>query len=327
MRVKIQTFVIKQIRNKFSNGGNFVLKLKVLLILSINLFAFNVAGAQVPAEDDTPINVDTLLFTIPLTVTDKKGRNIAGLKQENFSIFQDGDQQDIEFFLNDEAPMNVAILLDTSRSTKDVLDNIQKAARDFIKILRPEDKAVIATFDSRTIFLSGLDSDRKKLSKAIEQARVSNESGSDMYQAIDLLLKRHFAELKGRKAVIVLTDGMVIGNKVTAQQALDSMQKADTFFYPIIFKTDFYKSNKSPAKPSKIVNILRIFAEETSGTFYEKEATKLKEAFQSIAEELKKQYLIGFYPQNTERGKTKGYIRVDVNRGDLIVKAKKRLRF
>lgn len=283
------------------------------------------AQTETPVEDDTPINVDTLLFTIPLTVTDGKGKSFTGLTQKDFTIYQDGEEQDIELFMNEEAPMNVAILLDTSHSTKDVLDDIQKAAKDFVKVLRKDDKAVIAGFDHRTKFLSGLTSDRKLLSRAIEQTEISRISGSDMYGAVDEVLKKHFAALKGRKAIIVLTDGMVIGQKITVQQTLDAMQKADTIFYPVIFKTDFYKTKNAAPKKSSLIKILQILAEETNGTFYEKESTKLKEAFQGIAEDLKKQYLIGFYPENSENGKSKGLIKIEVERKGLFVKAKKRL--
>ena len=127
--------------------------------------------------------------------------------------------------------MNVAILLDTSYSTKDVLDNIQKAARDFVKILRPEDRAVIISFDDRTLFLTKLESNRKVLSNAIEGVRVSMVNGSDMYDAITRVTNNYFAALKGRKAIIALTDGMVTGRGTSAQQILDTLQKSDTFFY------------------------------------------------------------------------------------------------
>ena len=267
-----------------------------------------------------------MLFTIPLTVSDSKGRNIPGLKKKNFTVYQDGEEQDIEFFLNEEAPMNVAILLDTSYSTKDVLDDIQKAARNFVKILRPEDKALIVGFDNRTLYLSDLTSDRKVLSKAIGRVQVSKVTGSDMYEAISSVLKKYFAPLKGRKAIIALTDGMVAGRNNTVQQILDSMQETDTVFYPVIFKTKFYSRNGSqPARP-KLIRILEILAEETAGRFYEKEATQLKEAFESIAGELKKQYLIGFYPDSNEDGKSTGYIRVDVDQKGLVIKSKKKLK-
>lgn len=302
-------------------------KLKIRTIALILLCFIVLSNAKAQDEnDDAPIKVDTLLFTIPLTVSDEKGRNIPGLKKENFSIYQDGDEQEIELFFNEEAPMNVALLLDTSYSTKDVLDNIQKAARDFVKILRPQDKAVIVSFDHRTVFLSGLTSDRKLLSKAIDQAHISEVNGSEMYNAVTLVVQNYFASLKGRKAIIALTDGVVTGRGISAQQILDTLQQSDTVFYPIIFKTDFYSSKKSGTKRPPLVKFLEIFAEETAGRFYEKEATKLKEAFQSIAEELKKQYLLGFYPYNSDSGKPSGYIRVDVDRKGLTVRAKKRLK-
>jgi len=122
--------------------GNKQIKIKkqlLLLLLSLVLLITD-GTAQEIEEDDTPIKVDTLLLTMPFTVADKNGRNVAGLKKENFSIFQNGEEQDIEYFFNEEAPMNVAILIDTSASTEKALDKIQKAARDFVKILRREDK-------------------------------------------------------------------------------------------------------------------------------------------------------------------------------------------
>lgn len=295
-------------------------KIKLSAALLLVFIVFH-TKAQETEEDNTPIKVDTLLYTIPLTVSDKKGNFIAGLKKENFTIYENGLTRDIELFMNEDAPMNVAILLDTSLSTKNVLDKIQKAARDFVKILRPGDRALIVGFDERTVFLSKLESDRKTLSNAIEKVRVSNVGGSDMYQAITQVTQNYFAALKGRKAIIALTDGMVTGRGISAQQTMDALQRAETFFYPVIFKTAANSSAKKPV----LIEILEIMVETTGGKFYEKDSTKLKEAFESIAEDLKYQYLLGFYPRNTETGKTQSRIRVTVNRENLFVKTKKRL--
>lgn len=326
--VKTATGARLNCKNRLGTHQIFRLEFKFVNITLAILLCFIVfadARAQV-ADDDAPIKVDTLLFTVPVSVSDKKGRNVPGLKEENFTIYQNGDEQRIEFFLNEQAPMNVAILLDTSYSTKKVLDDIQKAARDFIKILRPEDRAVIVSFDHRTMFLSALTSDRKILSNAIERARVSETSGSDLYDAILRLEENYFASLKGRKAIIALTDGMVFGNGVPAQKIFDTLQKSDTVFYPIIFKTDFYSSKNAGTKRSFLVKYLEIFAQESAGRFYEKDSTKLKEAFQSIAEELKKQYLLGFYPRNFGDN-SPGHIRIEVDKKDFVVRAKKRLTF
>lgn len=309
------------------------MKKRLFLFLSATVFLFNAfvfAQAQVEEEDNTPIKVDTLLLTIPLTVSDNKGRYVAGLKKENFAIIENGIERDIEYFFNEEAPMNVAIVIDTSASTKDALDKIQKAAREFIRVLRPEDKALIVTFDSRTRFVTSLTADKKSLTKAIENTEVANESGSDMNEAVLNVVERYFASFKGRKAVICLTDGMVVKRNVTSQQVIDALQKSDTLFYPVIFRTRFLTEAKERAarssrdgKPMSI-EILQIIAAESSGRYYEKDAANLKEAFQSIAEELKNQYLLGFYPQDTDNGKSTGNIRIEVDRKDSRVKTIKR---
>lgn len=287
------------------------------------LLLTNVVKAQ-DANADAPIKVNTLLLTVPLTVRDKNGRNVPGLKKENFSIFQNGDKQNIEYFFNEEAPMNVAILLDTSASTREVLDKIQKAARDFVKILRPEDKGIIVGFDARTLFLSDLTSDKKELSRAISQTRIGDQDGSDMNAAVVQIVKNHFASFKGRKAIIALTDGMVIRRDISTQQTLETLQEADTLFYPIVFKTRYYVEAMSRPKKPLSVEMLEFLADQTSGRFYEKNAANLKEAFQSIAEELKNQYLIGFYPQTGDAGNPSSRIKMAVDRKDLTIETKKR---
>jgi len=312
-------------------GKQIKMKKQLSLLLLCSILLINIVKAQ-DANDDAPIKIDTLLLTMPLTVSDKNGRNIPGLKKENFSIFQNGEEQDIEFFFNEEAPMNVAILIDTSASTEKVLDKLQKAARDFVKILRPEDKGVIVSFDYRTVFLSELTADKKKLSKAIDQTAVTDKAGSDMNDAVLQIVKKYFAAFKGRKAVIALTDGMVIKQAVSSQQVIDVLRKSDTVFYPVIFKTKSYSEAMLRAAANKqrkpmSIEILEIVAQETAGKFYEKDVTDLKAAFQSIAEELKNQYLLGFYPQNTETGKSSADIRIEVDRKDFRVKTKKRWSF
>ncbi|HEY0461579.1 MAG TPA: VWA domain-containing protein [Pyrinomonadaceae bacterium] len=311
-------------KKRFSRNAQSRLRNSILALL---LFCFiglpAVTSKAQDEEDNTPVKVDTLLLTIPLTVNDKKGASIAGLKKENFTIYEDGLARDIDLFMNEEAPMNVAILLDTSYSTKNVLDNIQKAARDFVKILRPEDRAIIVGFDRHTVFLSGLESDHKTLSKAIERVRVSGDNGSDMYEAITLVTENYFAALKGRKAIIALTDGMVSGNGISTQETMDAMQKADTFFYPIIFKTP--ANSRPAAKKPVLVELVEIMSEVTGGKMYEKDSTKLKEAFESIADDLKNQYLLGFYPRNTSTGTGRSRVRVGVDRENLFVRIKKKL--
>lgn len=301
------------------------LKITILLLVSWIIFTNN-AAAQSPA-DDAPIKVDTLLFTIPLTVSDRRGRHVPGLKKEDFSILQGGEKQEIEFFVADQAPMNVAILVDTSFSTKPVLGNIQKAARDFIKIFRAEDKGLIVSFDYKTQFLSELTADRNKLSKAINHTSITGQSGSDMNDAVYHIINDYFASVKGRKAIIVLTDGIVSGKFIADGQVLESLQKTDTLLYPIVFKTSSYfiRDSKAPNAPlTSPFEHLKLLADRSAGRFYQKDATNLREAFESIAEEIKTQYLIGFYPPKAARPEM---IQITVNQKDATVQTKKDLNF
>jgi Ca-activated chloride channel family protein len=297
---------------------------KQLLFLLLLSLVLSVSPTLAQTDDDAPIKIDTLLLTIPLTVSDRKGRNVPGLKKENFSIYQDGARQSIAYFFNEDAPMNVAILLDTSFSTREVLDKIQKAARDFLKVLRPEDKAVIVSFDAQTQFLSGLTSDRKTLTRAVNAARIGGQAGSDMNDAVSRVVAKYFSQFEGRKAIIVLTDGMAMSRSLGAQATLNLLQESDTIFYPIIFKTDFYTQIRSRGSRPLPIELMKFLAEETAGRFYEKEVANLKEAFQSISEEMKKQYLLGFYPQESWHGNSLGHIRVAVEGEGLKVNLKKR---
>lgn len=301
-----------------------ILFLPCLLFCAFFVFTNSIEAQDEP--DDSPIKVDTLLYTIPFTVTDADGRHVSGLKKENFSIFQDGDAQEIDFFLDDQSPTNIAILIDTSVSTKPVLKDIQKAARDFVKVLRPEDKALIATFDYQTSFVSELTSDHKKLSKAIDRVSIADQSGSAMNEAVSQIVATYFSAVKGRKAIIVLTDGIINGKSVTDSQTLSTLLKSDTILYPLIFKTATYyikDTNQSNPRLISPFENLKVLADLSAGRLYQKEAKNLKEAFQDISTELKKQYIVGYYPIDTGKPR-KIRIRV-IDRPEVKVQTKKNL--
>ncbi len=299
---------------------------RIALLFLFSILLTNAVKAQ-NETDDAPIKVDTLLLTVPLVVKDEKGRYVTGLTKNNFSVYENRKEQEIAFFFGEESPMNVAILLDTSVSTKEVLEKIQKAARDFIKVFRADDKGIIVSFDNRTTFLSELTADKKQLVKAVNNVRIAENGGSDMNTAVFQIVQNYFASLKGRKAIIVLTDGMILRRDISTQQTLDKLLDADTVFYPIVFKTKSNAETLSKTNKPLPVEMLEFLADGTAGRFYIKDATNLKEAFQSIAEELKKQYLVGFYPQYTETGKFGRDFRIKIDRKDLTVETKKKWQY
>src|SRR6187431_3011499 len=109
----------------------------------------SVVSAQTPSPtpDDEPIKIDTLLINIPLVVSDRDGRHIGGLKKDDFSVLLDGEKQTIDYFADAEAPVNVAIIIDLSGSTRPVLGDIKNAAKTFVEKLSPSDQAMVMTFD------------------------------------------------------------------------------------------------------------------------------------------------------------------------------------
>lgn len=327
--------------------------MKLIITMILTLFAVFSIFAQIssPAasptaqEDDQPIKVNTLLVNIPVIVGDRDGRYIAGMTKDNFSIIQDGEKQTIEFFADENAPMNVAILIDTSGSTAFVLGGIKDAAHNFLKTFRPGDQGIILSFDYQTTTLCELTSDVKKLNKGVDRAGIAIRGGSNMQDAIYQIVTKTFASVKGRKALIVLTDGGVVGREISNHKLLNTLAEADVMVYPIIFnagltfRQDFPMPKSLTLPNGKIISgeeIHRRMSESinkqwefmnwlgsvSGGTLYQNDSMNFKKSFQQIADELKKQYVIGFYPQNLDDGKMHK-VAVEVNAKSAVIRTKR----
>lgn len=301
--------------------------------------------------DEEIIKVDTNLVTIPVIVSDRQNRYIAGLKAANFTVFKDDQKQTIEYFVAEESPVNIAILLDTSRSTERVLDEIQKAALEFIEQLKPNDRCLIISFDWQVRVLSDLTGDREKLKKTIRNAGIGERFGTVMQDAVYQAVSRNFAGVKGRKAIILLTDGKDFGSFTEKEELLNRLEESDTLVYTVFYETGlmpqrmmrqrlpypnpnrrggvFRRGGGNPDRRrqrteranEEAKDFLEEMAKVSGGRFYKNEIKDLSKTFRTIAEELRKQYLIGFYPEIIESGKVYR-IRVRVDRTDIVVRAK-----
>ncbi len=311
------------------------------LIYSLLLLGFCGVDLRAQNADETPIKVNTVLLNVPVIVSDRDGRNIAGLKKEDFSVYQNGEKQIIEFFADAESPISVAIVIDTSGSTSGFLDSIKKSAKIFLSNLGPEDKAMVVGFDVETTVLTELSSDPNKIKNAINNAASVRQDvwdapklGSTLYDTIYQIVVKDFAEVKGRKAIVILTDGFEAGNKISLSKLQNTLIESDTVVYPLIFPT--YEVKPLLPKNIKTITIndvleiapfkpLKDFAAVTGGRVYVADGDDFKGAFQNIANELKKQYVIGFYPTNAEGG-TAGGIKIDVDRKGVAVRTKSVIR-
>lgn len=215
------------------------MKEKFAVLLGFILLGASLSSlAQDKAKDET-VKVDTRLVSVPVIVSDRNGRYIPNLTQAEFSVFQDDKQQTIEFFAATEEPLTIALLIDTSQSTCGVLGDIKDSAISFIKLLTPKDRAMIVSFNREVEVLSSLTSDKEELKKAIKSAEIPDrEFGTALRDAAYETVFRSFAGIKGRKAVILLTDGKDAGSGISSGELLYRLQETDTLIYPIMFTTD-----------------------------------------------------------------------------------------
>jgi VWFA-related protein len=213
--------------------------LQKFIIVICLLFPVGVSGilAQDKSSPDEIIKIDTTLVSVPVIVSDREGRFVANLQAADFTIYQDGTKQKIDFFAATEEPLTIALLIDTSHSTREVLDNIKDAAQDFIKLLQPPDKALIVSFDYAPHVLSPLTSDREQLKRAVKNADIGEYAGTALRDAVFNVVNQSFAGIKGRKAIILLTDGKDAGSQVSIADLLYSLEETDTMIYSVFYQT------------------------------------------------------------------------------------------
>ena len=219
----------------------------VLLFIYISALTLDLS-AQTDSEDEV-IRVDTQLVDVPVVITDKIGKPILGLKQSNFIIYEDGKKQDITEFAATNAPFEVALLLDTSGSTRADLTLIQRAAANFIASLRPGDKVSVISYKTERTstqafavaeVLNDLTDDRTKLNAVLEAVKTSN--GTPYYDSLLQVAEKIFnkpatADFRGRRALVALTDGVDSSSAAEFDEAKEELEKAGITCYFIQVNT------------------------------------------------------------------------------------------
>ncbi len=287
------------------------------------------------AED--VVRVDTNLVSIPVAVMDRGGKFITDLRREDFRVYENGIEQQVTFFAPVEQPFTVVLLLDTSPSTRFRLRDIQDAAIAFIDQLRPEDRAIGVTFNSQLRVLNRMMRDREGLRKAIRN--ISTASGTYLYATVDVMLNRLFRRIPGRKALVLFTDGVDTlfipphdtQRRATFNTNMRDAEESDILIYPVQYNTlDDMRRMYREDYPEGLRQEYEVaskyllgLATKTGGRHYRADSLEaLKESFASIAEELRRQYSLGYYPKETSTTGQERKIKVRVNRENVVVKAK-----
>ncbi len=309
------------------------------------LFCISLFCVQVYSQDssDDIVRVKTSLVVIPTRVVDTNGRFIPNLKKENFRVFEDRIEQEIIGFDTNDAPFTVALMLDVSDSTEFKLKDIQEAAISFLNQLRPNDKAIVFTFDSNLIKI--YEGNAKNLQNLQESIRsIQSGRGTSLYDAVGKVVNNYLKKDSQRKeAIVVFTDGVDTASRETYLQSLRNAQESNALIYSIQYDTasETKQTNTDPLSqtPVNIVtakgeplsvaykrgtDYLKLLSNNSGGRFYFADTVEsLTKAFSQIASELSHQYSLSYYPQNQSTDGKKRRINVNINLQNAKVKARK----
>jgi len=323
-------------------------------LLALFLTALSLPGQQ------SPITVNVAAVNLLATVRDKHGNIVRNLSKDDFSLEQDAKPQAITYFAKEsDLPLTLGLLVDTSLSQRRVLDQERTASRSFLDhVLREDkDKAFLIHFDHEVELLQELTSSRQKLQAAIDQIHTpqfsqTNSSGGSggggrgdgrgsrghghgggtlLYDSIYLASDELMKKQQGRKALVILTDGVDRGSKESLTEALETAQRADTLIYCILFADKeeghgngggfggphmggggmgggrgggYPRRTEEPRPDGK--KILEQLAKTSGGRFFEvSKKETIEKIYADLDEELRSQYVLGYSPDRPDA--TPGY--------------------
>jgi len=260
-----------------------------------------VATTSLGQEPDDPrfrVGVNTVSLSI--TLLDEDGRLITGLPEENFTVYEDGVEQDVQFFAHGELPLKMVILLDVSTSMQQKLEMAQEAAVRFVDSLGPGDEVQVVEFGSRVLTLVEFTPNFTDVAKAIRSTTV--EGTTALYNAIYISLKdleAYPSNQLDRRAIVVLSDGNDTQSVLRFDDVKEQARKSNIIIYAISLRANAKDLKKKKYKNAKYE--LDMLAEESGGVSYAPEKLDdLSGVYEEILEELKGQYTMGYVSTNTE---------------------------
>ncbi|HKW56945.1 MAG TPA: VWA domain-containing protein [Candidatus Acidoferrum sp.] len=288
---------------------------------------------QEPLPQAPTIKTQVSLVNLFVTVRDKNKRIVTDLKQDDFKVFEDGQEQKVAFFSKEVTlPITLGLLLDTSGSEQYMLGAIQDGATRFLnRVMRKGDEAMVISFDLDVDLLADFTDDRSQLDRAIHRAQIntgggggpvtpgtipqSGSKGTNFYDALYLSCNDQLAHEAGRKAIVALTDADDNGSKVRVEEAVEAAQRTDTVVHILLVYDPRYGANSSVAHK---------ITDETGGRMIVVNSEKhLEQAFDQISEELRSQYTVGYYPTNSAHDGKFRKIKIEMANKDLKVLARK----
>ncbi len=283
-------------------------------------------------QEDPIFSAGVKVVNILATVRNKKGALISDLSQDDFSISEDGRPQTIKYFARDtDLPLTLGLMVDTSASQRKVLDAERGATLRFLDqvVREKKDKVFLMQFDTNVMMRQSLTSSVGKLDDAL--AYVDSESNSQLraqgggstllYDAVVQASNEVMRKQTGRKALIVLSDGVDFGSTAALEDALEAAQRADTLIYSILYSDAGAYGIFGGHDGDKV---LRRMSDESGGSFFEvSKKQPLEQMFDILQQELRTQYSLGYVSDKAVTVSEFRALRLTLKQKDLKVQARR----
>lgn len=305
--------------------------------LALLLLAPPLAPQKPPEELPPPITVDVNVVNILASVRNKNGGLVANLTSEDFTVLEDGKEQTIKYFAREtDLPLTIGLLVDVSRSQERLIDTEKRAASQFFSgVLRKKDMAFLISFGEEAELLQDSTGSPRLLESGLDDLRVSapvgglhpgpvptasQPRGTVLFDAVYLAASEKLAHEVGRKAIVLITDGVDQGSRMRREQAIEAAHKADVVIYSIYYVDPGVYGGWGPGGDGD----LRKMSEETGGRVFKVDRKHtLPDVFRELQEEMRSQYAIGYTPLNERRDGSFRRVDVRVRGKDLKVQARK----
>lgn len=286
-----------------------------------------------PPKDDEIIRIDTELVMLTATVTDKNGRFRADLKQSDFTVYENGVEQKIEYFnTGDRVPISLGVVFDTSGSMEDKIEGVRDAVEHFVKSIGADDEIFLVEFSDFADIVQDFTNDKRRILRAVQN--LEPRGSTALYDAILLGLQRVTEGKNRKRALLLLTDGNDTASRVGLGDALSLARKSEVIVYGLGIGHGEKGSVHSGVFGSQIkdtvdMRTLRALADATGGNAYYLEFAHeggrdlVDEAANEVAAELKQQYTLGYYPKDKNENGSFRQIAVEVKDKSLRVRTKR----
>lgn len=264
------------------------------------------------------LRISSNLVSVPVSVMNRQGQYVVDLQQRDFRVFEDGKEQAIVHFSNVDQPFSVVLLIDTSGSTAPFIDQIKGAAKAFVDQLRPVDtiRPIYFHGEIKPLSAEGIN-DPKLFDAAIDRIEPGPiNMGTRLYDAVHFGLNS-LRPVATRRAVVLITDGENTWGKATMKSTLREAEESDVVVYTLQY------GDLKPLRHQESPQIyLQQLADKTGGRYFKGgDMNAVKRSFIEVAAELRRQYVLGYEPNELERSGIRK-IRVKVNRKNVAVRAR-----